>query len=108
MPRIPPIWDSGARKEATELMEHLWATGDDAVRHRLAEILLAGPPEHLDARHPDPNERQAYRDRRVFDLLGLLSRNDAIPLPPELRTLQREIVQRHPEWRMREGGGLSR
>src|ERR1700730_6250895 len=103
MSSAPLIWHPGARKEATELIEHLWRTGDDAVRDRLAEVLLAGPPEDLDNDQVDPDERQARRDRRLFDRLGLLARDKAAPLSPRLQSAQDEILQRHPGWPLREG-----
>jgi hypothetical protein len=84
-------------------MEHLWRSGDDAVGDQLAEVLLAGPPEYLDNGEADPDNRQAFRDRRLFNHLGLLARNEAAPLLPSLQALQDEILQRHPEWRLQEG-----
>jgi hypothetical protein len=103
MSSTPLIWHPGARKEATDLIEHLWRTGDDAVRDRLAEVLLAGPPEDLDNDQIDPDERQARRDRRLFDRLGLLIRDKSAPLSPRLQSAQDEILQRHPGWQLREG-----
>jgi len=70
----PLIWHAGARKEASELIEQLWRTAGDAVRDRLAEVLLAGPPEDLDGDLAEPEQRQARRDRRLFDRLGLVTR----------------------------------
>ena len=103
MSSTPLIWHAGARKEASELIEQLWRTAGDAVRDRLAEVLLAGPPEDLDGDLAEPEQRQARRDRRLFDRLGLLARDKAAPLSPRLQSAQNEILQRHPEWQLREG-----
>ena len=100
MPKTAPLWDSGARKEAFELLEHLWfERGDHQIRARLAEALANGPPEHL-GEHEDSteSERQALRDRRIFDRIGVLLRGNQAVLPAELNAIYAAIMARHPEW----------
>jgi len=98
----PVIWNSGARKEAFELLTKLWSQGDARVRARLTTALTAGPPEELDSQK-SPEERQASRDRRIFDRIAVLLRDTNTPLTSELSLLHEDILQRHPQWRLAEG-----
>lgn len=102
MAETPLIWNSSARKEALELLERLWAKGDDDVRARLSEVLAAGPPDDLGPQDEEADQ-QRYRDRRVFDRLALLERDQAGGLTPALADLLAEIRQRNPEWILPDG-----
>lgn len=96
------MWNSGARKEAFELLEHLWATGDDKIREELTEALVSGPPAPL-VDEEEPEKALLARDRRVFDRISLLLKANAAPLSPRLETLHAEIINRHPNWQLPEG-----
>lgn len=102
MAETPLIWNSSARKEALELLERLWARGDDAVRARLTEVLAAGPPDHLGPQD-DAEEHARSRDRRIFDRVALLERDGGPPLTPGLQATLGEIRQRNPGWILPDG-----
>jgi hypothetical protein len=102
VPDTPALWNSAARKEAFELLEHLWANGTGAIRDQLSEVLAAGPPKHLGPQD-DPTELQRSRDRRMFDRIGLLEREGASPLTPRLQAVMEEIQKREPQWRLAPG-----
>lgn len=103
MADTPPLWRSTARKEAIELLEHLWATGDAATRDRLSAALAAGPPEHLLAAIAEPEERQTSRDRRIFDRIGVIERDGQEPLTPQLQAVMADIREREPQWALAPG-----
>jgi hypothetical protein len=100
MPRTAALWSPGARKEAFELLEHLWAEGDEQTRLRLAQALANGPPDQPDD-HEDP-ERHTTRDRLIFERIALLLRGKQ-PLPTELHNIYAVIAARHPGWHLAEG-----
>ncbi|GGL10173.1 hypothetical protein GCM10010983_04150 [Caulobacter rhizosphaerae] len=103
MPETPLLWRSSARKEALELLEHLWNTGDEDARARLSEVIAAGPPAHLGPQDASPEDRRRSIDRRIFDRVALLERDGRHPLTPELQALIAGIRASHPEWHLAAG-----
>jgi hypothetical protein len=102
-PSTSTLWHWGTRKEALELLENLWLTGDDRVRDQLTEALLAGPPPDPPSDDVDEDKRQARRDRRVYDRIGILDREGGRPLTPLLRNRLVELRLRYPEWGLPDG-----
>jgi hypothetical protein len=102
MADTPLLWTAGARKEAAEILQTLWVTGGADIRARLAEVIVAGPPESLIARL-DPEKREVSRDRRVFDRLIVLERAGGPSLGPVLEREAARLRERYPLWRAAEG-----
>ena len=103
MADTPPLWRSSARKEALDLLEHLWTAGDANTRDRLSAALAAGPPEDLLPPEAEPEERQTSRDRRMFDRIGVLERDGGAPLTPALQGVMADIRRRQPAWALAPG-----
>jgi hypothetical protein len=102
MPKTPPLWASGSRKEVSELLRSLWSRGGPEVRARLAQALVAGPPDHL-LEHIDEEERAASRDRRIFDRLSVIERVGEPLRDPTLRAESARLRRTYPHWRAHEG-----
>ena len=101
MADIPLLWTSGARKESMALLRRLW-TDAPAARQRLADAIVAGPPQEM-LEHIDAAEREQSRDRRVFDRLVALRRLGEPPLTANLVEEWARLTERYPHWRAPEG-----
>src|SRR5829696_4982120 len=88
MSDVPPLWDSGARKEAMELLRSLWSHGEAELREALSDAICAGPAAALLA-HLEEDERQSSRDRRIFDRLAGDPAGWAAPFNRGTRTRER-------------------
>ncbi|MCA2410536.1 hypothetical protein GYN07_03605 [Rhizobium leguminosarum bv. viciae 248] len=103
MADLTPLWHATFRKETMDLLAQLWTTLDADGCETLATELLKGPPDALFEHIEDLEEREASRDRRLFDRIVVLERVQDKPLTEELKTKMKELRARYPVWRAAPG-----
>ena len=102
MVETPLLWASGARKEVMDLLRTLWTSGESELQDRIANAIVAGPPQELLA-HLEPKERAESRDRRIFDRLVAIARVGTPPLNSMLQAEVSRLRGIYPSWAAREG-----
>ncbi|MHC2570003.1 hypothetical protein ACVMH6_002331 [Rhizobium leguminosarum] len=102
MSNFPALWHSSFRKEVMDLLVDLWKTSDGEIRNILANELLEGPPEELFSRIT-PEQREASRDRRIFDRIAVLERIEDVELTDDLKLKMTDLRNKYPKWQAAPG-----
>lgn len=102
MASFPALWHSSFRKEVMDLLVNLWKTSDGDMRSILADELLAGPPEELFSQIA-PEQREASRDRRIFDRIAVLERIQDVDLTDGLKLKMADLRDKYPKWQAAPG-----
>ncbi|TQM12317.1 hypothetical protein FB548_2250 [Pseudoxanthomonas sp. 3HH-4] len=96
MSDIPSLWNSAHRKEALDLLVSLWPMLSDNDQAILSSALVSGPPARLNPNLPEA-EREASRDRRVFDRIAAME-HAGHTLSGSLVAERDRLVERYPNW----------